>query len=1348
MTNCAELDIILTRHDLPACRVELRIRPAGSETEQAPQPGIAHIPFQTLLELQPQPDAYGRTLAAAIFADESVRSAFGNARVAAETARSPLQIRLLIPFDDGQLQGLLWETLADPQRNSPLFSDEQVRFTRYLSSDDWTPVTPLPRGDLTALLAVAAPTDLADYNLAGINAAKELERARAALDDIPAVALDGPVTLNALIDRIHVERPDIVYLVAHGRLAPGGPTLWLENDTGTSAPVKGSELATRLAEHAHKPRLMVLASCQSAGAGDSGDGGALTASGPLLARAGVPAVVAMHGSVSVETVAQFMPIFLRELRDDGQIDRAMAVARSTVRGRSDWWMPVLFSRLRSGRLWSVETASRAEPWQFRIVPEISAPGQVTVRATWKGRPAASPETVPLTAPPEQLQQQFIAAGPGDGAASERALIDLGRALGKIVFPGALADALSAALEEARAAGQALDLLFDIADDGLLALPLEAARLPDGRAPALLAGVHVMRRLAGQAGATAAATPLAGPLRILAAVAAPDENQTRSTPLDRERELQTLMDVVELAGQRDGARVTVLEVAHPHQIRDALLAQSYHVLHLSGHGSPRWIEMEDEDGAAVPVFAEDLADALRAGGRTVPLVFLSTCHGAVGDPGAASFAASLLSQGVPQVVAMQRSVSDWYATRLAGAFYARLGSMATPLASHALALARQEVEGERLAALSRGQRPPGLPGEYATATLFSAATGDEQPLIDRALPPEPPQPQAELPYAQGMPLLKIGDLIGRRPELRRLMRALLDDPRAGGPWSGALIQGMGGAGKSALAGRIMERLSKRGWTVVAVVGRWGLGELAVTIGGQLAASRDEELARLGGLLSQPVQSDQVRLQALARLLAQHRFLLVLDNFEDNLTLLGRDFADETSALVLETLLAAARRGKLLLTSRYPLPDGLGDGLAAVHLGPLSLAETLRFFHRLPALAGADAAAVSAVLRQIGGHPRSLEYLDALLRRAPGRLPHLSRHLRSEAKRQGVDLRQLGGDLDSALRDATQLAAGNILLDALLAEFSGAPDDLELLFQAAVYPAPVALEGLIFAPAGTGPPDETAVAAARDGAERLAASSLLTPTGDGHVFVHRWTAESLRQHSPEDAFRARCRRAGEYLLWRMATASRDLGDALEAVRLLLAAEAWDRATEIAWQVVPVLRDYGQTIALAGFLAEVVAALPTDFDRFPGLCRECGDAFRALGMGREVAQYYQSAMEASERLAAAEPDRADYQRDLSVSYERMGDLFKALGQGEQARQAFQRSLDIRERLAAAEPDRADAAWDLVVSLYKVAQIDEDHNRELLSRALTILRRLYAAGSLYPNQVQAMEQLEEMLGAAEDGA
>jgi tetratricopeptide (TPR) repeat protein len=46
-----------------------------------------------------------------------------------------------------------------------------------------------------------------------------------------------------------------------------------------------------------------------------------------------------------------MPVFLRELRRDGQVDRAMAVARGAVRERPDWWMPVLYMRLADGRIY-------------------------------------------------------------------------------------------------------------------------------------------------------------------------------------------------------------------------------------------------------------------------------------------------------------------------------------------------------------------------------------------------------------------------------------------------------------------------------------------------------------------------------------------------------------------------------------------------------------------------------------------------------------------------------------------------------------------------------------------------------------------------------------------------------------------------------------------------------------------------------------------------------------------------------------------------------------------------------------------------------------------------------------
>jgi len=50
-----------------------------------------------------------------------------------------------------------------------------------------------------------------------------------------------------------------------------------------------------------------------------------------------------------------MKRFFEELGIDGQIDRAVAVARDEVQrsGRGDAWMPVLFTRLNSGSIWTV-----------------------------------------------------------------------------------------------------------------------------------------------------------------------------------------------------------------------------------------------------------------------------------------------------------------------------------------------------------------------------------------------------------------------------------------------------------------------------------------------------------------------------------------------------------------------------------------------------------------------------------------------------------------------------------------------------------------------------------------------------------------------------------------------------------------------------------------------------------------------------------------------------------------------------------------------------------------------------------------------------------------------------------
>ena len=51
------------------------------------------------------------------------------------------------------------------------------------------------------------------------------------------------------------------------------------------------------------------------------------------------------------------------------------------------------------------------------------------------------------------------------------------------------------------------------------------------------------------------------------------------------------------------------------------------------------------------------------------------------------------------------------------------------------------------------------------------------------------------------------------------------------------------------------------------------------------------------------------------------------------------------------------------------------------------------------------------------------------------------------------------------------------------------------------------------------------------------------------------------------------------------------------------------------------------------------------------------QAAGQGEAAREGSLKALAIVERLAQAEPDRADYQRDLSVSYNKLADLYRAL-------------------------------------------------------------------------------------------
>jgi tetratricopeptide (TPR) repeat protein len=142
--------------------------------------------------------------------------------------------------------------------------------------------------------------------------------------------------------------------------------------------------------------------------------------------------------------------------------------------------------------------------------------------------------------------------------------------------------------------------------------------------------------------------------------------------------------------------------------------------------------------------------------------------------------------------------------------------------------------------------------------------------------------------------------------------------------------------------------------------------------------------------------------------------------------------------------------------------------------------------------------------------------------------------------------------------------------------------------------------------------------------------------------------------------------------------------------------------------------------------------------------GDLYRALGQGEAARDAFAKALAIAERLARTEPDRTDYQHVLSVSYSEMGDMYRALGQGEAARDFYLKDLDIAERLARAEPERADYQRDLILSLLQQAPMtDGEAARAHLQRALGIAEALQASGRLAPTDAGLLTALQNALGA-----
>jgi hypothetical protein len=320
--------------------------------------------------------------------------------------------------------------------------------------------------------------------------------------------------------------------------------------------------------------------------------------------------------------------------------------------------------------------------------------------------------------------------------------------------------------------------------------------------------------------------------------------------------------------------------------------------------------------------------------------------------------------------------------------------------------------------------------------------------------------------------------------RRRWSADLTQPET----TAVVIYGLGGIGKSTLAAQIAARVS-----------RLAPERIVTVVSGEVSAA---------SLAAQPAETD----------------LVVLDNFDDNLAWESglRTVRDPALAALL-----AGWTGKLLITcgTAFTLPPADRDRFVFRHLGPLTRSGAAELAMSLPALRVLGDPQRDLAWRLTAGHPRAMEYLDALLAAGLGFDDLAGRVAAAVQARTGQSpARTEPTELSEAAAELTAQTAGQQLFGELFERLSDGAQDL--LVRASVFRTPVAPGVLAARPAHVA---------------ECEAAGLLTPRPGRELTVHRWTAGELHRRLAESGRTAQLaaahRQAAGY--WHARTATPQLG-----------------------------------------------------------------------------------------------------------------------------------------------------------------------------------------------------------------
>ena len=942
-----------------------------------------------------------------------------------------------------------------------------------------------------------------------------------------------------------------------------------------------------------------------------------------------------------------------------------------------------------------------------------------------------------------------------------ALEEIGSVMGEVFLPGAVGEALTRVLAKARSQTIPVEFAVDLTEcpEELRGLPWEGLRHPGFDGPLALHPLVVFYRLA-----VASPTPrrVEGPLRIVVAIAAPLDGEPK---LDYESELRNIVASVREA-RAGGAEVRIVTFATTSEIKKALGAGDVHVLHISCHGSAGRLVLEDENGGARFVDARTLIEEAIPPGKMPPVICLSACDTNVTDPtgGLPAVADELVSSGAPAVIGTETSVSDRYATLVFARVYAELAKATEqPDPATALAAARRQVL--RACENSERSRDRGEQVLSGWSVVTIQATPSREALFDpTAARPSRNESSPVALEVGDLPALSPGSFVGRRREQLEIPRLLADENRGG-----VVLHGIGGIGKTSLANEILRRVGEQRDGVVFVT-LSGAVTAEEVLQGIIAELRIDAYSQgqlpdprfLGKLefLGDPRIDWNSRIGLLRReFLKRIPIIVVLDNFEDNLSPAnrneddlrrddsgshgGRRIKDRQLADFLAAVAKTSGPSALLITCRYrfELPDDGGEYLRWWGLGPLSFSETLRLAWDLPHVEALDDYQLHMLWASIGGHPRTLEMLDALLGHGRGRLTRIAQELRQRLKRtlpDGMDVASWidrPRDLDVSVAEAVTLAANDVLLPQLLALLS--PEAKRLLMGLALFRRPVEKPAVTFV---LGTPvehdateDETNSAPdppfatdlpVDDLLDELVSTTLLTrleSTGGSSPqwFVHRWTASTMERQeesaveTAEEDKVARHRRAAAYWMWHYRTTAQsreaDVDDLMECYAHFGEAGDVKQSDNAAQTAASILNRIGRWDDEWKLANRQIQNTHLNKDQQAAWHHQLGVLAQARGDYDTARTRYQQALAIFEELG----NRAD----MAATYHQLGVLAQARGDYDTAHKLYEQSLRIEEELG----NRAGMATSYhQLGILAQARGDYDTAHTYYQRALTIFEEL----------------------------